>query len=69
MRKLEVTAMILLIIGGLCWGLIGFFDFDIIARIFERMPIVARIIFCLVGLAAIYQIFVWRPFGKRFGRK
>jgi len=50
-------AMILLIIGGLNWGLIGLFDFDLVGFIFGAMSILSRIVFILVGLSAIYVLF------------
>jgi uncharacterized membrane protein YuzA (DUF378 family) len=50
-------AMILVIIGGLNWGLVGFFNIDIIATLFGTMSTVSRIIYDLVGIAAIVMIF------------
>ena len=49
-----VIALILLIIGGLNWGLIGIFQWDLVAAIFGGLSVVARIIYTLVGLSAIY---------------
>ena len=48
-------AYILLVIGGLNWGLIGFFGYDFVGGIFPET--FARIIFALVGLAALYYLF------------
>lgn len=51
-------ATILLIIGGLNWGLVGFFQFDLVAAIFGgQAAVISRLIYAIVGLAAIYQIF------------
>ena len=50
-------AVILLIIGGLNWGLIGLFKFDLVAAIFGDMSGVSRVIYVLVGLAAVWKIF------------
>jgi len=47
-------ALIFVIIGGLNWGLVGIFSFDLVAFIFGSMSVVARIVYTLVGLAAIY---------------
>lgn len=55
-NALDWVAMILVIIGGLNWGLVGLFDFDLIAAIFGVVPVVAQIIYILVGLAAIYVL-------------
>ncbi len=54
---LDRIALIILIIGGLNWGSIGLFNFDIVSWIFPGMAhIVARIIFTLVGLCALWCI-------------
>lgn len=45
-------AMILVIIGALNWGLIGFFDIDVISRIFGQIG--GRVIFAIIGLAGIW---------------
>lgn len=49
---------ILLVIGGLNWGLIGFFDYDVVAAIFGDMTTITRVIYALVGLAALYYLFM-----------
>lgn len=57
MNKLNVIdwiALILIIIGGLNWGLVGFFGFDLVAAIFGDMSAFSRVIYAVVGLAAIY---------------
>jgi len=54
MKVLKIIAMILVIVGGLNWGLVGLFNFDLIAAIFGAMSTLSRIIYTLVGLAAIY---------------
>lgn len=49
--------LILIIIGALNWGLIGFFSYDFVASIFgAEFQIVSRVIYALVGLAGIYAI-------------
>lgn len=47
-------ALILVIIGGLNWGLIGFFKFNLVAATFGDMSVITRVIYDLVGLAALY---------------
>ena len=54
MKIIKIIAMILVIVGGLNWGLVGLFDFDLVAAIFGAMSALSRIIYTLVGLAAIY---------------
>ncbi len=50
--------LILVIIGGINWGLIGIFGFNLVTFLFGAWPIVERIIYVLVGIAAIILIFV-----------
>jgi uncharacterized membrane protein YuzA (DUF378 family) len=56
-KPLYVFCLVLVIIGGLNWGLIGFFGFDLVAAIFGSMSFLSKIIYDLVGLAALYLIF------------
>lgn len=51
---LDYTLLTLLIIGGINWGLIGFFRFDLVAFIFGEMSWLSRIIYALVGISALY---------------
>ena len=44
------------IIGAINWGLIGFFDFDLVAAIFGEMTMFTRIIYSLVGVSAIISL-------------
>jgi hypothetical protein len=51
-------ATALLIIGGINWGLVGLFQFDLVAAIFGgTASILSRIVYCLVGLSAIFELF------------
>lgn len=50
---LDWIAMILVIVGGLNWGLVGIANFDLVAAIFGA-NIIAKIVYILVGLSAIY---------------
>jgi uncharacterized membrane protein YuzA (DUF378 family) len=58
MRKLNAAAAILTIIGGLNWGLVGLFKFDLVAAIFGmhfgEVNLASRIVYTLVGLSALY---------------
>ena len=55
---LDCIALILAIIGSLNWGLIAFFQFDLVAFVFGEMTILARIIYALVGLSGVYLIYL-----------
>jgi len=57
MRKLSTLdwiALVLVIVGGLNWGLVGIFNFDLVATIFGAMSALSKIVYALVGLAAVY---------------
>jgi len=58
MNALDWIAVILVIVGGLNWGLVGFFNFDLVAAIFGDMSLLSRIVYGLVGLAALYMIYI-----------
>lgn len=47
-------AFILVVIGGLNWGLVGLFNFDLVAAVFGAMSTISRVVYVLVGLSAIY---------------
>ena len=54
---MDTIALILAIIGSLNWGLVGFFRFDLVAWLFGgQAAVVSRIIYALVGLAALWCI-------------
>ena len=58
MYILKVIAYVLVLIGAINWGLIGFFGFDLVASIFGEMSLISRIIYSLVGLSAILLLIV-----------
>lgn len=61
MRGLTILALVLIVIGAINWGLIGFFSFNLVAAIFGMSPAgiaVQRIIYALVGLAGVYGIWM-----------
>lgn len=70
MKKLDILVWSLLAIGGLNWGLVGFFNFDLVAAIFGPMSIFSRIVYGLVGLAALYDIVaikkIWQRWNMHF---
>ncbi|MCL2170535.1 MAG: DUF378 domain-containing protein [Defluviitaleaceae bacterium] len=56
-RFLRWTCLTLIILGAINWGLVGFFQFDLIAAIFGGMSSwVSRIIYALIGLAGLYAL-------------
>lgn len=51
--KIFLISFIILLIGGINWGLVGFFNFDLVAKVFGNMSILSRIIYSIVGVSAI----------------
>ena len=56
MKALDYTLLTLVIIGAVNWGLIGFFQFDLVAFIFGNMSWISRIVYALVGLSGLYML-------------
>lgn len=56
MKALTLTAVLVLVIGGLNWLLVGAFNFDLVATLFGEMSALSRIVYVLVGLSAIYVL-------------
>ena len=56
MRAINTITLVLLIVGGLNWGLVGLADFDLVAALFGEMSAISRIVYVLVGLSALWQI-------------
>ena len=56
MRVLNNVTLVLLVIGGLNWGLVGLFGFDLVAAIFGPMSVLSRIVYLLVGVSALWQL-------------
>lgn len=55
-KGIDYTALTLVIIGAVNWGLIGFFQFDLVAFIFGNMSWISRIVYALVGLSGLYML-------------
>jgi uncharacterized membrane protein YuzA (DUF378 family) len=66
MKSLDVIVAVLLVIGGLNWGLLGLFGFDLVAAIFGEMSALSRIVYALVGLSAVYQGLSWKSIQRRW---
>lgn len=65
LTALDWIALILMIVGGLNWGLVGAFNFDLVAAIFGQMSTISRLVYILVGLAALYGIVLLVRLSKR----
>ncbi|RJQ85952.1 MAG: DUF378 domain-containing protein [Desulfobacteraceae bacterium] len=66
MKIVDMIAATFLFIGGINWGLVGLFGFDLIASIFGSMSILSRIIYFFVAICAIYDAVMWNSIKKRW---
>lgn len=56
MKNVYILAVILAIIGAINWGLVGLFNFDLVAMIFGHMTIATRIVYMVVGVSGIFVL-------------
>ncbi len=71
MKRIDILAALLLIVGGLNWGLVSLANFDLVATItgaggFGSKNLLGAVIYGLVGLAAIYQALGWKAIQRRW---
>lgn len=66
MKTLDIVAAVLLVVGGLNWGLVGLANFDLVAALFGSGSVLANAVYTLVGLAAAYQALTLRAIQKRW---
>jgi len=70
MKILDVIVAVLLVIGGLNWGLVGLFQFDLVATIFGgQSALLSRLIYIVVGVCALYQAIQWKAIQRRWAAK
>lgn len=65
MKTIDIVAAVLLVIGGLNWGLVGLFQFDLVAALLGT-GVLAKTVYALVGLAAVWQIVALRAIQRRW---
>jgi uncharacterized membrane protein YuzA (DUF378 family) len=66
MKKLDVVAAVLLVVGGINWGLVGTTGVDLVATLFGSLSPLSRGVYILVGLAALYQALQWKAIQHRW---
>ncbi|MDO4522783.1 MAG: DUF378 domain-containing protein [Eubacteriales bacterium] len=55
-KFLDCAALTIVLIGAINWGLIGFFEFDLVAFLFGTMSLLSRIVYALVGICGLYML-------------
>ena len=72
MKKLDVLAGVLVVVGALNWGLVAVAEFDLVATIFGldfgETNAATRIVYGLVGVAAVYEVIQWQAMRRRWSR-
>ena len=66
MKGLDLIAAVILFIGGVNWGLIGLFGFNLVEQIFGSMGGLTRIIYIMVGISALYEAVMWKAIQRRW---
>ena len=57
MKTIDWVAMILVIVGGLNWGLVGALNYNLVESLLGTWPIVVKTVYVLVGLGALYSVY------------
>lgn len=72
MKKLDIVAAVLVVVGGLNWGLVAIAKFDLVATVFGldfgQTNAASRIVYGLVGLSAVYQVAQQAAIRRRWSR-
>ena len=56
MKAIDYIVLVLVIIGAIHWGLVGFFGLDLVAFLFGSMSVLSRIIYAVIGICGLYAI-------------
>ncbi|CAN5167327.1 hypothetical protein BH11PAT1_BH11PAT1_5580 [soil metagenome] len=65
LSALDWIALILVLIGGLNWGLVGLFNFNLVGAILGDMSLLSRIIYAVVGISTVYVAAIAMKLGKK----
>ena len=57
LNAIDWLALVLIVVGGLNWGLVGAFDFNLVDTLFGEGSALSRIVYVLVGLSAVYSLY------------
>lgn len=66
MKTMDVVVAVLLVVGGLNWGLVGFLNFDLVATLFGDASMLSRLVYVVVGLSGLYQVMQWKAIQRRW---
>ena len=66
MKSLDVLAAVLVVVGAANWGLVGMFQFDLVAALFGDATMLSRLVYTLVGFAGLFQAMQWKAIQRRW---
>jgi hypothetical protein len=66
MKLIDVLMAVLVVVGALNWGLVGFANFDLVKTTFGDMSMFSRVVYGLVGIAGLYQAVQWKAIRHRW---
>ena len=66
MKTFDVFAATLVVVGAANWGLVGLFQFDLVAALLGDATIVSRLVYSLVGIAGLFQAMQWKAIQRRW---
>ena len=66
MKSLDVVVAVLLVVGGLNWGLVGLLHFNLVATLLGDATMLSRLVYMVVGLCALYQVIQWKAIQRRW---
>ncbi|MFT3773275.1 MAG: DUF378 domain-containing protein [Minicystis sp.] len=58
LSALDWVAIVIAVIGAINWGLVGLFDFNLVAAFFGPMSVLSRIVYVLVGISGLYLLYL-----------
>ncbi len=66
MKTLDILLMVVLVAGGLNWGIIGIMNLNLVSVIFGDLSLMSRLFYICVGVSAIYQTLQWNVMKERW---
>ncbi len=66
MKAFDIFAAILVVVGAANWGLVGLFQFDLVATLLGDATMLSRIVYSLVGIAGLFQAMQWKAIQRRW---
>lgn len=69
MKQLKMLAYLLVVVGGLNWGLVGLLDMNLVNLLFGSMEVVEKAVYVLVGVSAVWLLVDYDKYSKVWGKK